>query len=309
MMYMHHMSRKLPFVMLGILGIIWGSNFLFMKMAVAHVQPIQVAWLRTLFGAVPILALAAATRVLAWRDWRHAHHFLVMALLANVGPYVFFVIGTKYLSSGIAGVISGAVPCITAVIVAVSLPTEKITSRKLKGLAIGFLGVLLVALGAYGDGTTQSDATLLGVFAMLVGSLSYALAIVYARRFINVLALSAVKLAAYQVLIACILLSMATSTGGLADLWADTPAALGLVVGLGIIGTGVAFVLYYYLIAKLGALAASTVYYIPPPVALLLGAAILGENVTMLQLAGMAAILVGIYLAAGQTTNEQRSNA
>ena len=77
----------LAWCLLGLLGFIWGTNFLFMKMAVAVLPPLEVAWLRTIFGALPITVLALGRGSLARNDWRFVHHFAAMALLANVGPY------------------------------------------------------------------------------------------------------------------------------------------------------------------------------------------------------------------------------
>jgi drug/metabolite transporter (DMT)-like permease len=291
------MTRILPWLLLLVLGIIWGTNFLFMKLAVAVIPPLEVAWLRTLFGAVPIAGFALVTRALDRSDWRHLHHYVAMALLANVGPYVFFVLGTHYLPSGIAGVISGTIPFITAGVVAIALPAEVLTRSKLIAIAVGFAGVVLVApLG--NSGTQHAGASpLLGVAAMLGGSLSYAFALVYAKRFVAPLGFSAVRLAAYQMLIAFMLMIPVAAPGHWSALAAHPTALLGLIFGLGLLGTGIAFVIYYYLIAQLGALKAASVYYIPPVVALAVGAVFAGEVVGLRQIAGALLIMGGIYYA------------
>lgn len=294
---MPRMNRILPWLLLLVLGIIWGTNFLFMKLAVAVIPPLEVAWLRTLFGAVPIAGFALGTRALNRRDWRHLHHFTAMALLANVGPYVFFVLGTQHLPSGIAGVISGAIPFITAGVVAVALPAEVLTRSKLIGIAVGFAGVVLVApLGQTGP-QHAGASPLLGVAAMLSGSLSYALALVYAKRFVSPLKMGAVRLAAYQMVIAFILMIPFAAPGHWNALTAHPTALLALVIGLGLLGTGIAFVIYYYLIAQLGALKAASVYYIPPVVALAVGAAFAGEAAGLRQIAGALLIMAGIFYA------------
>lgn len=287
----------MPSLLLVLLGVIWGSNFLFMKLAVAVVPPLEVAWLRTLFGAAPIAIFALLTRALHRDDWRYLHHFVVMALLANIGPYVFFVLGTQNLPSGVAGVISGAIPFITAGVVAIALPAEVLTRSKLIGIAVGFVGVVLVApLGQSGP-QHAGVSPLLGVAAMMGGSLSYALALVYAKRFIAPLDFSAVRLAAYQMAIAFILMIPVAAPGHWGAL-VDHPAAFfGLIVGLGLVGTGIAFVIYYFLIAQLGALKAASVYYIPPVVALAMGTVFAGEHVDLQQVAGAIFIMGGIYYA------------
>ncbi|MGA9795971.1 MAG: DMT family transporter [Rhizomicrobium sp.] len=289
------MKRILPWLLLLILGIIWGTNFLFMKLAVAVIPPLEVAWLRTLFGAIPIAGFALATRALDRTDWRYLHHFAAMALLANVGPYVFFILGTQRLPSGTAGVISGAIPFITAAVVAIALPTETLTRSKIIGIAIGFVGVVLVA--PLGQGGAQHSGSLFGVAAMLAGSLSYALALVYAKRFVTPLGMSAVRLATYQMIIAFILMAPFAAPGHWALLASHPAALLGLIVGLGLLGTGIAFVIYYYLIAEIGALKAASVYYIPPVVALSVGAAFADEHVGFRQMGGALLIMAGIFYA------------
>lgn len=290
-------KKNLSWFLLASLGVIWGTNFLFMKLAVDVVPALEVAWLRTLFGAIPIAAFALIRRSLDWRDWRYLHHFAAMALLANVGPYVFFVVGTERLPSGIVGAISGAIPFITAGVVAVALPSEILTRSKLTGIAIGFAGVMLVApLG--GEGTQAvGSSSLLGVAATLIGAMSYALALVYAKRFIAPLGMSAVRLASYQMILAFILLAPFAAPGHWSALAAHPTALAGLVIGLGLLGTGVAFVIYYKLIETLGALKAASVYYIPPVVALAVGAIFAGEAVGVKQIGGAALIMAGIFYA------------
>jgi drug/metabolite transporter (DMT)-like permease len=267
----------LAWLLLGLLGVIWGTNFIFMKSAVAVIPPLEVVWLRTLFGAVPIAGFALVTRSFHRRDLRHLHHFAMMALLANVGPYAFFVIGTRNLPSGIAGAISGSIPFITAGIVALALPAEALTRSKTIGIAVGFAGILLIAPLGGAASQNAGASTLLGVAAMLAGSLSYALALVYAKRFIAPLRLGPVR--------------------HWSALLAHVPATAGLVVGLGLVGTGLAFVIYYHLISTLGALRAASVYYLPPIVALAVGALFANEPIGLKQIGGAILILAGIFYA------------
>lgn len=287
----------LSWTLLGLLGLIWGTNFLFMKIAVAVVPPLEVAWLRTIFGALPIALFALGRRLLFLSDWRLAHHFIVMALLANLGPYVFFVIGTSHLPSGIAGVISGSIPFVTAGIVALALPAERLNKSNALGLGIGFAGILLVAPLHGAAAHAGSGSPIIGVGAMLAGSVSYALALVYARRFVAPLKLNPVKLAAYQMLFAVALLAPFAAPGHWSELAAHTSALLALVFGLGLIGTGIAFVIYYQLIQTLGAMKAASVYYIPPVVALIVGWAALGETITPVQAGGAVLVMAGIFYA------------
>ncbi len=288
------MCQRSVFLRLA-LGVIWGSNFLFMKLAVSLIPALDVAMWRVAFGAIPIAALALARGLLKPDDLRHWHHFLAMALLANIGPYVLFIVGTDHLPSGIAGAIAGAVPVIAALIVSVALPSERPTVSMSIGLLFGLARVL--RLSPLGPSTDGMSLQWLGVAAMLGGSLSYALALVYARRFVQPLHLGSIPLAVYQMLFALALLLPFSHPSSIAVLATDRMALTGLIVGLGLVGTGLAFVVYYELISEVGAVRAGSVYYIPPVVALLLGAVFLGEQLGVREWLGAALISVGVYYA------------
>ncbi len=286
----------MPHVAFVCLGLVWGTNFIFMKMAVSVLDPLQVVWLRVLFGSAPIVVFALLRRSLKLYDARHAHHFLAMSLLANVLPYYFFVKGTEHLASGVAGVISGTIPLMTLLFAVLFLPTARVSRRKLLGFVAGFAGVALVARRS-GPWGTDLEGDLTGVAYMLCGSVSYASAMIYAHRFVAPLRLSALQLATYQTACASLLLTSTTSFDGIGAIWTDCPLLLTLGLGLGLIGTGFAFVMYYVIIERLGAVMASSVYYLPPLVALLIGAAFMDEGLTTTQASGTSLLLGGLYLA------------
>ena len=284
---------------LALLGLIWGSNFLFMKLAVEEMPALDVALWRIIFGALPIIVLAFWWGLLRLRDLRYWPHFLAMALFANAGPYVFFIIGTAHLASGIAGAIAGSVPVITASLASVVIPSERPTRRMLIGLICGLIGIL--TLSPIGTHMALGASAWLGVGAMFAGSLSYAIALIYARYFVQKLGLKPLSLAAWQMIFALLLLLPFSHPMTICRLVHNPMTLVGLVVGLGLLGTGVAFVIYYELIARMGALRAGTVYYIPPVVALLMGAAFMGEPLGPKEWIGTALILIGVFYASKKT--------
>ncbi|MEX3813933.1 DMT family transporter [Paraburkholderia sp. BR13439] len=275
------------------LGLIWGTNFVFMKWASVDLSASQIVFLRTLFGFLPILALALIRGELKWRHLRHAHHFLVMSLLATVVYYYAFAKGAALLLSSVAGMLSGAIPLFSFVAAWALLRQERPTARMIVGIGCGFLGVLTIAQpwNAHGSGVS-----LVGVFYMAAGSLSVGCSFVYARRFLFDLDLSPLALSTWQIGFALVLLSCVTEFHGMGRVTDDARAALGLVMGLGLSGTGIAYILYYFIVGRLGAVAASSVTYIPPVIALLLGLSIGHEPMRPLDLIAMAAILAGVYL-------------
>jgi drug/metabolite transporter (DMT)-like permease len=105
--------KKTAYFAFALLGLIWGSNFVFMKWAAKEITPWQIVLLRVVFGFMPILVFALAQRALRWEHIRYAHHFAVMSLLATAVYYFAFAKGTALLPSSIAGLLSGAIPLFT----------------------------------------------------------------------------------------------------------------------------------------------------------------------------------------------------
>lgn len=282
---------KTPYAWLFVLGFLWGANFLFMKSA-AGLGATQIVWLRLFFGAVALSPfLPDAFRALA-RDRRLWLHVAVMGLAANVVTFHCFMEGATRLGAGMAGVISGAIPIMTALLAAVVLPGERLGGRKATGLGLSSAGIVVV-MAPWNGVALQA---LSGVGFMLLGALGYAVAFVYARRFLSAPGSSPLALAALQMAAAALFYAPLAEWSGLGRLSEDWAMAAGVALGLGALGSGIAYVIYYGLIQAIGAVAASSVTYIPPLVALALGSAFLGEPVHVDQLAGALLVLGGIFL-------------
>jgi drug/metabolite transporter (DMT)-like permease len=274
------------------LGLIWGSNFIFMKWAAELISPIQVVFLRMLFGFLPILLLALYRRELRLADFRHWPHFVVMSILATALYYYAFAAGTQLLPSSIAGMLSGAIPLFTFVMSALFLKQEPVTAPKIAAVGIGFVGVLLIARPWSGG---EAELNLWGVGYMVLGSLSLGSSFVYARRFMATLNISPLALSTYQIGIALCILTAVTPFAGMGDIGHDAVTLTGLILGLGLTGTGIAYVLYYFIVQRMGAVQASSVTYLPPVVALLIGWLLVGEPLRPVDFLAMAAILGGVY--------------
>ncbi len=275
-----------------VLGLIWGSNFIFMKWASETITAGQVTLLRVLFGFVPVVLYAATRRSFAWRHVRYVHHFVVMSLLATSVYYYAFAAGTSLLPSGIAGALSGAIPLFAFLSAAIFLRSEQVTPRRLLGVVIGFAGVLLIARPW--AATDAVDVT--GVLYMLLGSASVGLSFVYAKKFLTGLDIAPAALTTYQIGLALLTLGIVTDLDGITLVADDARALLGLVVGLGILGTGVAYILYYYIVDRLGAVTASSATYIPPVVALAIGWLLVDEPLDGLDAVAVLLILTGVVV-------------
>ena len=285
--------NNIVYLAFALLGLIWGTNFLFMKWAAALISPEQIVLLRVLCGFVPLFVYALSRRALKWAHLRHAHHYLVMALLATAIYYDAFARGTSLLPSSIAGMLSGAIPLFAFVASLLFQREERLHARAALGLGLGFLGVLLIARPWSG---AAAALDMEGVLYMGIGSLSLGVSFVYARRFLADKEVSPLALTTYQIGLALLVLAGVTDLEGISRIGADPVALGGMVFGLGLTGTGLAYILYYFIVQRLGALKASTVTYIPPAVALLIGSLLAHEPLRPLDLPALGAILGGVYV-------------
>jgi drug/metabolite transporter (DMT)-like permease len=284
------MRNCLPLLVFAFLGTVWGSNFVFIKWSARAITPGQIMLLRVLAAFFPLFACALYQRALQSSHVRHARHFLVMALLTAAG-YFFFIEGTARLPSSIAGLLSGAIPLFTFVCTWMCSREERVTALKMAGMACGCLGILLIAR----PWAQQSGIDRAGVAYIMSGSLCVGLSFVYTRRYITPLNIGAVALATYQMGLASVLFALATHVDGITRVFDDTRAWLALVLGSGVLGTGVAYIGYYYIVDRLGALTASSVNYLPPVVALVIGV-LAGEAVDPLGYVAAGLILLGVAL-------------
>lgn len=264
-----------------------------MKWAVALITPAQVVFLRVLFGFLPIVALALYKRSLRWTDLRHRRHFAAMSVMATSFYYYAFVKGTALLPSGVAGMLSGVTPLFTYGLAALALRSETFSARKLAGVIVGCFGVILVAR-PWANGRAAID--LGGVAYILLGSFSLASSFVYARRFMADLGIRPLALATYQIGCALITLAIVTPYADMSRISTNTTAVLGLIGGLGLCGTGLAYVLYYYIVSHTSAVFASAVTYLPPLVALALGHVLAHEPLLPSEAVAIIVISCGVAL-------------
>ncbi len=287
------LAGRLPIIAFAALGVIWGSNFIYMKLAAEQISPLQIVFFRVLFGFLPVLLFALLRRALNLNQLRHAGHFLVMSLLATSVYYFGFAKGTSLLLSGVAGAVSGAIPLFAFPLAVLFIPEEKASPLKIVGVLVGFIGVLIMARPS---GSELAASNFEGVAWIVLGALTLGASFIYARRFVIPLQLPAAALTTWQLGFGLLTLLLVTPFDGLENIFAAPHAALGLVVGLGLLGTGLAYIIYYYIVDTLGAVSASSVTYIPPVVALLIGALIAGEPIGLLDWLATGMIFVGVVL-------------
>lgn len=292
-------SKHLPLLAFCTLGVIWGSNFIYMKIACNLITPSQIVFFRILFGFLPVFIYALYCRSLRIQHFRYFGHFFVMAILATAFYYYCFVKGTSLLLSGVAGAVSGAIPLFSFLLAVLFIEKEKCSNVKVIGILIGFAGVAIIGRPS---ATELTAANLEGVLYMAAGSLSVGTSFVYAKKFIIPLKIPAVALTTYQLGLGLLVLALFTDYEGISLIFTNVHASAGLVVGLGLLGTGLAYIIYYYIVDKLGAVVASSVTYIPPVVALLIGVLFANEPIGLIDYGATGLIFLGVFFLKGEAT-------
>jgi drug/metabolite transporter (DMT)-like permease len=282
------MSRRALAVLL-VLSAIWGSSFLFIKLGVDELEPAVVALGRLAVGAAILLPIAAHRGGLALLR-PHLGTVATLGALNNALPFWLLAFAETRIDSGLTAVIQAAAPIFT-VLLAIRLdPTQRATGTRLAGLALGFVGVaLLVGI--------QTGGQVVGALAVLGAALCYAVSALFAGK--RARRISPLHVAAGQLGFGMLLMAPL----GLLQLPNEAPPAKAIlaIVALGALGSALAYVLYFALIAKAGASRAILVTYLVPAFALVYGAAFLDEQVTTSAVAGLVLILAGTTLATGVT--------
>ena len=225
------------------------------------------------------------------RDLRLWAHIAVAALFGNAVPYLLFAVAEQSVNSSTAGIINATTPLWTVVLALAVRHQKTVTAWQAAGLAVGFAGGLLI----FSPWSAAGGLTSAGALECLAASVSYAVSYIYMDRFLARRGIGAVTLSACQLLAASVMLAVALAvTGARAPQFtAESVAAIAV---LGILGTGIAYVLNYQIITSEGATIASTVTYLLPVIAIVLGVLVLSESVTALTLAGIALVLAGVAL-------------
>lgn len=277
---------------MGLLALIWGSSFLFIKWGVTEMPPVMVVAGRLVMGLVFLFGalLARGQRLPRRALWRP---LLVVAIFNNVVPWLCLSWGEQYISSGLASILNATTP-LFSIILASMWGDEQFSGLRLAGLGVGFAGVVVLIGADLRDFFAENNSVALGELAVLIASLSYAIGAVFARRTMR--GESALQLATGQILIATLLvLPVALLPASWPETLPSTRALLG-VGALGLFGSGLAYVLFYALLEQVGATRTVVVTYLLPIVAIFLGWAVLGEAIFLRTVAGMGLILGGILL-------------
>ncbi|MFE9995495.1 DMT family transporter [Streptomyces avermitilis] len=275
----------------GVLSLIWGFSFLLIKVGTAGYAPFHVTLGRLVFGTAVLAVAMAVKRERLPRGARTWGHLAVAAFFLNALPFSLFAYSELTIPSTLAGICNATSPLWGMALSLVALSEDRPTRRRVAGLGIGFLGVLTV-LGAW-QGFHGLDAT--GTAMALLASLSYPIGWIYVRRTLAGSSHSHLSMTGAQLLLATAQLAFVT------PLFTTLPSHFAVVpllaiAALGALGTGLAVLLQYGLVAEVGPTTAQMVTYFIPVIATAAGVAILGESLTWSTPVGAAIVLAGAAL-------------
>jgi drug/metabolite transporter (DMT)-like permease len=283
-------SNRLDWLIFFGLGFIWGSSYLFIKLAVDDFGTFTLVALRLTIGALFLWSVLRVAGQALPRERRVYGHLLVMAIVNIAIPFLLITWAEQSVESSLAAILTSPVPLIAIVLSAFFLHDEPLRVNGVVGLVVGFIGVIIVT----SRGLTAEGSSITGEIALLGAATSYACGAVYARR--NMRGIPPLIPAVFQVTFAALI------TGTLALLvehpWTARPdlQAIFSIVWLGILGSGVAYLWVFRLFANWGATRTTLVAYLLPVVGIVLGYLVLQEPVDARLIFGTALVIAGVGL-------------
>src|SRR3954453_21396892 len=285
------MVGRRHWILFALLSAFWGASYLFIKIGLEHglSAPVIVFW-RIALAAVVLLPLARRMGALAGLRSR-LRPIAVLAGVQVAAPFLLITFGERHISSSLTGILVATAPIFTFLLAFAIDGEERAAGVGLVGVVVGIAGVVLLL----GLDTSGSTAALLGGLMVVLASLGYALGGYYLKR--RLADVQPVGLVAVTMAVAALM----TAPFAAFDLPAHAPGIgpIAAVSALGVVGTGMAFVIFYDLIAGIGPAKASLVAYVAPGFAVVYGVALLGEKFGVATATGLVLIIGGSWLAAG----------
>jgi len=278
-----------------VLGIVWGCSFIFIKLGLEFLTPFGVAFGRCALGALALLIYLKIKSLSLVRDRKMIGHLWVVALLLNVIPGIFFAWAETEVTSILAGIINAVTPLMTLIAIMLVARNEKPTKPQVVGLVLGFLGVLTV-LGAWQG---LGDNPLWAILILLAAVTCYGFSFPYSRRFILPAQLKPEVMAATQVTLGAITLLPLFLINGVAKSEFLLGPVLAM-IALGVFGSGFAYIWNFTIMRDAGSAIASSVTYVTPLVAVLVGFVFLNEVLHWYEPIGALVVLLGAAIAQGR---------
>lgn len=274
-----------------LLGLAWGTSFMFIKIAVETLDPLIVVAFRLLIGWVGLFLIVRLRRVPLPRDRAVWLHLGVVSVINVAIPFILIVwaeSGPHGLDSGLASILNSTVPLFSILIAGALLHMERVTAGAVIGLLAGFAGVVLL----FGRRSIVDVDAVLPQIAMVMAAAFYAIGTIYARRYLH--GIRPVALALGQLLLAdVVVFALVFLFGGFSQ-QGFTWRAAGALLWLGLFGSCLAYILYFYVLQEWGATRTTLVTYVVPAVGVTVGVIFLGEQLDWRIIVGGILILSGV---------------
>lgn len=289
------MNARVWAMLLG-LSLLWGGSFFFVGVAVRELPPLTIVTLRVGLAAITLWLVVLVSGIRLPSDPKVWRSFLGMGLLNNVIPFALIVWGQTQIASGLASILNAATPIFAVVVAGILLPDERITPLKCLGVTLGFVGVVVMI----GVPASSDVSNVLPQLAIIGAALSYSFAGVYGRRFKG-FGINPILTAAGQVTASTlVLLPITFVVEGMPNIANVSCNIWGAIVGLAIISTAVAYILYFKILERSGATNVLLVTLLVPVSAILLGSLFLNETLQTIHFVGMALIALGLSAIDGR---------
>lgn len=294
----------LEWALLIALSVLWGGSFFFVGVAVAELPPFTIVLLRVAIAAIALHLVLRLLGIVMPGDRNAWLAFFGMGLLNNAIPFSLIVWGQTHIASGLASVLNATTPLFTVLVAHALTVDERMTRARLAGVLIGFAGVVAMIGPA---ALSELGRDVVAQLAVLAAALSYAFAGVFGRRFkrmgVAPLATAAGQVTASSILI----LPLALAIDRPWTMPMPSVTALAAILGLALLSTALAYYLFFRILAAAGAVNLLLVTFLIPVSAILLGCLVLGEVLTVAQLAGMALICAGLAAIDGRIPTALRA--
>jgi drug/metabolite transporter (DMT)-like permease len=286
--------------LLILLCFLWGGTVFFIEVALTDVTPFTLVFLRVSIAAAALLSYILVRKEKLPRDIRLWGAFLVMGFLNNIIPFSLITWGQVYITGSVASILNATTPLFTVLLAHILTQDEKLVSHKFFGIVLGFIGVFILMQPTLIDGFSVEN---IGQLAILGAALSYGFAGIWGKRLTKTPAVVNAfgMLACSSILMLPIVFFTEEPLSLVPSLY-----SLGAILALALMGTALAYILYFRLLAVAGAVNLLLVTFLIPVTALLLGVGILNERIHPMAIVGMGVIFIGLALIDGRILKWRR---
>lgn len=289
-------------ILLFTLGTVWGASFLFGRIIVMEISPLSLVFWRVAIAAIALYIYSAIKPTQFKISIKYAAMFTVMGITNNIIPFALIFYGQQQIGAGLASIVNAMTPIWVLIIAHIATNDEKIKGNKLIGIIIGFVGVILL-IGIPTE--LKLNDTFIAQLAVLGATISYGIANVFGRKFKNIPPIETAKgqLAAATIIMIPIIFLIQPPTEIIIPSW----NIIICIIALAILCTAIAYILFFTILSRAGAVNVSLVTLIVPISAIIMGVVVLNESLSIKELLAISIILFGLIIVDGRIFNKLKN--